>query len=106
MEEAFSLLAENGVKVRLALTSMLATEADLHDDYLNGMLSLGARYGAEAIVYADAVADYVHERYGIDYFKIVGHGAAFRTVLEVYVCYLVRPEYRDDVKRQVVRAAR
>ena len=35
MEEAFSLLAEHGVKARLTLTNMLADEDDLHDEYLN-----------------------------------------------------------------------
>ena len=221
MEEAFSLLAEHGVKARLTLTNMLATEADLHDEYLNAILSTASRYGAEAIVYADLVGDYVRERYGmrcvlsttraladaaevnrmtkrydyvvlnynrnkdrafidtiedkdkveimvnefcsyrcphrqehylhnsedqksgrmrpfecvaskadffdhesghpviftddevrmlheetgIGYFKIVGRGVAFQTVLEAYAYYLVRPEYREDVKRMVMRAA-
>lgn len=221
MEEAFSLLAEHGVKARLTLTNMLAGEDDLRDEYLNGMLAVASRYGAEAIVYADLVGDYVRERYGmrcvlsttraladaaevnrmtkrydyvvvdynhhkdpaflaaledrdkvevmvnefcayrcphrqehylhnsedqrsgvmrpfecvaqraeffdhepghpviftdrevrdlhdshgIGYFKIVGRGVAFRTVLEAYAYYLVRPEYREDVKRMVMRAA-
>ncbi len=39
-----------------------------------------------------------HERFGIDYFKIVGRGAPFATVLEALSYYLVRPEYRSDVK--------
>lgn len=221
MEEAFSLLAEHGVKPRLTLTNMLATEDDLRDRYLNDMLEAASRYEGEAIVYADIVADYVrerygmrcvlsttraiedvtelnrmtkrydyvvlnynrhkdpafleavedrdkvevmvnefcayrcphrqehylhnsedqlsgtmrpfeciakradffdhepghpviftdgevrslHERYGIDYFKIVGRGVAFQTVLESYAYYLVRPEYREEVKRLVMRAA-
>ena len=65
MEEAFSLLAEHGVKARLTLTNMLADEDDLHDEYLNAMLAIASRYGVEAIVYADFVGDYVRERYGM-----------------------------------------
>ena len=65
MEEAFSLLAEHGVKARLTLTNMLADEDDLHDEYLNAMLAIASRYGVEAIVYADLVGDYVRERYGM-----------------------------------------
>lgn len=221
MEETFALLAEEGVKARLTLTNMLATDADLHDEYLNAILSTASRYEAEAIVYADVVADYVrerygmrcvlsttraladvaelnrmtkrydyvvldynrhkdpafleaiedpgkvevmvnefcvqgcphrqehylrnsedqmsgsmrpfecvakradffdhepghpviftddevlrlHERYGVGYFKIVGRGVAFQTVLEAYAYYLMRPSYRDEVKRLVMRAA-
>ena len=221
MEEAFSLLAEHGVKARLTLTNMLADEDDLHDEYLNAMLAIASRYGVEAIVYADLVGDYgrerygmrcvlsttraladaaevnrmtkrydyvvldynrhkdpaflaaledrdkvevmvnefcayrcphraqhylhnsedqrsgtmrpfecvakradffdhepghpviftdrevrdLHDEYGIGYFKIVGRGVAFQTVLEAYAYYLVRPEYREDVKRMGRRAA-
>lgn len=221
MDETFALLAEHGVKARLTLTNMLASEDDLHDDYLNAVLAAASRYGAEAIVYADVVADYVrerygmrcvlsttraladvaelnrmtkrydyvvldynrhkdpgfleaieepakvevmvnefcvrgcphrhehylrnsedqmrgsmrpfecvakrtdffdhepghpviftddevrevHERFGIDTFKIVGRGVPFRTVLEAYAYYLVKPAFREEVKRQVMRAA-
>lgn len=221
MEETFALLAEHGVKVRLTLTNMLASDEDLRDAYLNDMLAAAGRYGGEAIVYADAVGDYVRERYGMrcvlsttreiedvaelnrmtkryDYvvlnynrhkdpafleaiedrdrvevmvnefcafrcphrqehylhnsedqlsgtmrpfeciakrtdffdhepghpviftddevrdlhehydigcFKIVGRGVAFQTVLESYAYYLVKPTYREEVKRLVIRAA-
>lgn len=221
MDEAFSLLAEHGVRARLTLTNMLATEDDLHDEYANAILSAASRHGAEAIVYADVVAEYVrerygmrcvlsttralegvdelnrmtkrfdwvvldynrhkdpaflaaiedpgkvevmvnefcvrgcphrqehyrrnsedqmsgalrpfecvaaradffdhapdhpviftdsdvrdvHEAYGIEYFKIVGRGVPFQTVLEAYAYYLVKPPYRDEVKRLVMRAA-
>lgn len=37
--------------------------------------------------------------------KSSGRGVAFQTVLEAYAYYLVRPEYREDVKRMVMRAA-
>lgn len=221
MEETFSLLAEHGVKARLTLTNMLASEDDLADGYLNTMLRAASRYGGEAIVYSDDVGDYVRNRYGmrcvlsttraiddideincmtkrydyvvlnynrnkdrafidaiedkdkvevmanefcayrcphrqehylhnsedqksgrmrpfecvaskadffdhkpghpviftddevrmlheetgIGYFKIVGRGVAFQTVLEAYAYYLIRPQYRDEVKRMVMRAA-
>ena len=42
MEEAFSLLAEHGVKARLTLTNMLADEDDLRDEYLNACASATA----------------------------------------------------------------
>ena len=35
MEEAFSLLAEHGVKARLTLTNMLADEDDLHYELIH-----------------------------------------------------------------------
>ena len=221
MDEAFGLLREHGVKPRFTFTNMLADEEHLGDAYFNTMLSVGTRYGAEAIVYSDAVGDYIrqnygmklvlsttrpvadaaglnrlakrydwvvldynrhkdpaflsaiedpakvevmvnefcvarcphrqehyrhnsedqmaslmrpfpcranrpeffdhepghpviftdeevrkaHESYGIESFKIVGRGVAFQTVLEAYAYYLVRPEYRAEVKRRVMRAA-
>lgn len=65
MEQAFSLLEEHGVKARLTLTNMLATKEQLRDTYVNAMLEVASRHGAEAIVYADAVGDYVRDRYGM-----------------------------------------
>lgn len=46
----------------------------------------------------------LHEAYGIGYFKIVGRGVPFETVLEALTYYLVRPEYRADAKRLVHQA--
>ncbi|RNL48972.1 hypothetical protein [Paraeggerthella hongkongensis] len=221
MDEAFSLLSEHGVKPRITFTNMLAKSEHLSDAYFNEILEAGARHGAEAIVYADAVGDYIranfgmklvlsttraiedadavnrmldrydyvvlnynrhkdpaflaaiedaarvevmvnefcqrncphrqehylhnsqdqmsgamrpfeciaqradffdhkpghpvmftddearalHDAYRIEHFKIVGRGVPFATVLEAYAYYLVRPEYREDVKRLVMRAA-
>ena len=221
MDETFSLLQEHGVKPRLTFTNMLAGSEHLTDEYFNAICAVGARHGAEAIVYSDTVGDYVRERYGmrcvlsttrpvaaveelnrltkrydwvvLDYnrhkdptflaaiedpakvevmviefcvagcphraehyrhnsedqlsgqmrpfpcranrpeffdhapghpviftdeevralhdsrgieaFKIVGRGIAFQTVLEAYAYYLVRPEYREYVKRLVMQAA-
>lgn len=36
--------------------------------------------------------------YGISYFKIVGRGIPFETILESYCYYLIKPEYREQVK--------
>ncbi|WP_350454219.1 hypothetical protein [Slackia heliotrinireducens] len=43
------------------------------------------------------------EDYGIEYFKIVGRGTVFDTLLESFSYYLVKPEYRPIVKREVQR---
>ena len=218
MEKAFSLLEEHGVKPRLTFTNMFAREEHLRDEYVGSLLEAAARHGGEVIVYADAVGDYVRDRFGmkrvlsttralggveelnrmtqryeyvvldynhhkdpaflaaieepgkvevmvnefcqrgcphrqehylhnsedqlagsmrpfeciakradffdhapghpvifaddevrglhdargVEYFKIVGRGVPFQTVLEAYAYYLVRPEYRADVKRLVM----
>lgn len=52
----------------------------------------------------DQEARAVHDIYHIENFKIVGRSAPFPTVLEAYAYYLVRPEYREDVKRLVMRS--
>ena len=57
------------------------------------------------VIFTDREVRDLHDEYGIGYFKIVGRGVAFQTVLEAYAYYLVRPEYREDVKRMVMRAA-
>ena len=57
------------------------------------------------VIFTDREVRDLHDEYGIGYFKIVGRGVAFQTVLEAYAYYLVRPEYREDVKRLVMRAA-
>ncbi len=41
------------------------------------------------------------ERYGIRYFKIVGRGVPFATVLEALAYYLVKPEHQAQVKQAV-----
>lgn len=65
IEDTFAAFADCGVKLRLTLTNMLATEEHLHDSYVADILKTGSRYGAEAIVYADFVGDYVRERFGM-----------------------------------------
>ena len=57
------------------------------------------------MIFTDREVRDLHDEYGIGYFQIVGRGVAFQTVLEAYAYYLVRPEYREDVKRMVMRAA-
>ena len=44
---------------------------------------------------------YTNNEFGISYFKIVGRGIAFETVLESYVYYLIKPLYRGQVKQMV-----
>ena len=58
------------------------------------------------VMFTDGEARDLHERFGISYFKIVGRGVPFATVLEALSYYLVRPEYRQDVKRQVAAQMR
>lgn len=53
----------------------------------------------------DEVAQ-LNEEFGIEYFKIVGRGITFETVLESYVYFLVKPEYRDRVKQLVRHSSR
>ncbi len=65
IEQTYNLLAEYGLTARLTLTNMLATQEDLADHYLEQILSIGAKYGAEAIVYSDRVRDYVRNNYGM-----------------------------------------
>lgn len=47
----------------------------------------------------------MNDEFGFSYFKIVGRGIAFETVLESYVYYLVKPAYREQVKRMVRNSA-
>lgn len=65
MEAVFRAFADLGVKLRLTFTNMLVREEDLEDPYANEMLALAQRYGAEAIVYADFVGEYVSKNYGL-----------------------------------------
>lgn len=44
---------------------------------------------------------HTHQTYGIDYYKIVGRGIPSETVLESYAYYLLKPEYRNQVKQSV-----
>lgn len=41
----------------------------------------------------------LYHTYGINYFKIVGRGIHPETVLESYVYYLVKPQYRASIKQ-------
>lgn len=43
----------------------------------------------------------LNKTFGIGYFKIVGRGIPFETVLESYVYYLAKPEYREAIKQAV-----
>lgn len=63
MEETFAALDEYGVKARLTLTNVLAEREHLADPYVNEILEVAARHGAELIVYADLVDEYVRAFY-------------------------------------------
>ena len=65
IEQTYSILAEYGLTARLTLTNMFATQEDLADSYLGQILAIGAKYGAEAIVYSNQVRDHVRDNYGM-----------------------------------------
>lgn len=65
MEATFEAFAALGLPLRLTLTNMLATPQHLELPAVDALLRLGAKYGADAIVYADFVADYVRENFGL-----------------------------------------
>ena len=68
---------------------MLATPADLDAPY------------AHPVTFTTDEVRQLNREYGIEYFKIVGRGVPFATVLEALTYYLVRPEYRKTVAQQV-----
>ena len=43
----------------------------------------------------------LHERYGVQRFKLVGRGVASDVNLESYLYYLVRPEHRDGLRHAI-----
>lgn len=65
IEQTYRLLDEYGLTARLTLTNMMAGKEQLEDPYTRQILELGARHGAEAIVYSDEVAEHVRKRYGM-----------------------------------------
>lgn len=48
---------------------------------------------------------YLHDEYGIENFKIVGRGVPFATVLEALLYYLIKPEYRENLRHMVMMSA-
>jgi collagenase-like PrtC family protease len=50
------------------------------------------------VILTDDQVRALHDECGINNFKIVGRGIPFETVLESYVYYLLKPEYRSPVK--------
>lgn len=59
--------------------------------------------GHPTIFTDDEVRD-ANARYRIEYFKIVGRGVVFDTLLESLSYYLVKPEYRSAVKLEALRS--
>lgn len=51
------------------------------------------------VLFTDAEVRSLHDECGIEYYKIVGRGVPAATVLESYVYYLIKPAYREPVKR-------
>lgn len=54
-----------------------------------------------SVIFTAEEAASLHATYGINAFKIVGRGVPFETVLESLAYYLVRPEWRTQVKQLV-----
>ncbi len=65
MERTFAIMAEYGLTPRLTFTNSLVDEKALADPYFNAICRIGARFGAEAIVYDDRAGDYLRGRYGL-----------------------------------------
>ncbi len=55
------------------------------------------------ILFTAEEAQQTADKYGIEYFKIVGRGTSFEANLEALVYYLVRPEFHAQVKQEVLR---
>lgn len=106
MEAVFSAFADYGVRPRLTLTNMLATEEHLGDAYVGDVLEVGAAYGAEAIVHSDFVADYVRERYGMKCIlsttRAVDNVDAFNRLAQRYDCVVL--DYNANKNRGFINA--
>ncbi len=53
------------------------------------------------VLFTDEEVRGLHDECGIEYFKIVGRGVPFETTLESLTYYLLKPAYREGVKRQI-----
>ncbi len=58
------------------------------------------------VIFTAEEAQELAEQYGIRYFKIVGRGVPFQTVLEALAYYLVLPEHQEEVKAAVLQSMR
>ncbi len=58
------------------------------------------------VMFTAEEAQELSECYGIRYFKIVGRGVPFATVLEALTYYLVKPEHQAQVKAAVMESLR
>lgn len=65
IEDTFALLESHNLTPRLTFTNMLAKPEHLSDPYANQLLEAAARHGGEVIAYADCVADYARDQYGL-----------------------------------------
>ena len=57
--------------------------------------------GHPVIFTADEVQE-LSNKYGVQYFKIVGRGVPFATVLEALTYYIIKPQYHAEVKNLVM----
>lgn len=100
MEATFAAFADYGVAPRLTLTNMLATPEQLHDPYVEDILEVGSAFGAEAIVYADFVADYVRERYGmkcvLSTTREIADVQTFNQMARRYDCVVLNYNFNKD----------
>ena len=58
------------------------------------------------VIFTTEEVQNLSNKYGIQYFKIVGRGVPFATVLEALTYYLIKPQYHKDVKELVMRNMR
>ena len=55
-----------------------------------------------AFISADEVRTYA-DKWGYRNFKLVGRGLPQELVLDSYIYYLVREEYRDDMREKIIK---
>lgn len=74
------------------------TPYDCRADKINAFLR---HKPGDPVLFTDVEVAQLHRETGIARFKIVGRGIPHDVVLESYTYYLVKPEYRGDVRRAV-----
>jgi hypothetical protein len=77
-----------------------------YDCYANKIPVFLEHPSSDPVFFTDNEVVALHEETGIEYFKIVGRGIPFNVVLESYVYYLIKPEFREDVKTVILQSVR
>ena len=85
MDATFEALGQFGVRPRLTFTNMLAGPEHLADPYVRAMIEVAVRHGAEVIVYADEVGDFVRDAYARRGVRCVRVLSTTREILDVGV---------------------